>query len=154
MAKELLEVNLGTSVIHLVAYALIHCAALLMLSLSALTWPWVLLLFLFQCVFAYFYSKRHIFRLNPASISAVRYYDGQWRINRGGNWILAWPYRQAFVSPLLICFNVRLYRENSNQIASVIIFPDSANPIQIHALRLQLLIDGFMVASENQNRYS
>lgn len=143
MANEWLELPLGVSRIQQWLYCAVHGLALLALGFTGLSWPWLVLLAAVQCRLGWLYWQRHILRTGTFAVRAIRFYQGRWRVNRGGQWLLAWPQGQAFVSRFLMCFTLRLNSIDSRQSVAVVVFPDSAKPRQIHALRLRLLLDGF-----------
>ena len=85
------------------------------------------------------YYQRFIARTHPLSISAVRLLDDQWRVRIGESWFRAWPEGEALVTATLISF--RLSIENQRRPSWLILFPDSADPDQLHAFRLRLLLE-------------
>ena len=85
------------------------------------------------------YYQRFIARTHPLSISAVRLLDDQWRVRLGARWFRAWPEGEAVVTATLISFRLRI--ENQRRPLWLILFPDSADPVQLHAFRLRLLLE-------------
>ncbi len=85
------------------------------------------------------YYQRFIVRAHPLSINAVRLLDEQWRVQLGTRWFRAWPDGEAVVTGLLISFRLRV--EDQRRPAWLMLFPDSADPDELHAFRLRLLLE-------------
>ena len=85
------------------------------------------------------YYQRFIVRTHPLSINAVRLLDDQWRVRLGTRWFRAWPGGEVVVTGLLISLRLRV--EGQRRPVWLILFPDSADPDELHAFRLRLLLE-------------
>ena len=136
---SLCEVYLQHSRYHLGVAALSHVAALLALWLCSVMLLVKVVLSALVVVHGHHYYRRFIARTHPLSISAVRLLDEEWRVRLGARWFRAWPEGEAVVTATLISF--RLSIENQRRPSWLILFPDSADPDQLHAFRLRLLLE-------------
>lgn len=116
-----------------------HGAALLALWLCCIVLFFKVVLSALVVVHGHRYYRRFIARTHPLSISAVRLLDDEWRVRLGLRWFRAWPEGEAVVTATLISFRLRI--ENQRRPLWLILFPDSADPVQLHAFRLRLLLE-------------
>lgn len=116
-----------------------HGAALLALWLCCIVLFFKVVLSALVVVHGHRYYRRFIARTHPLSISAVRLLDDEWRVRLGARWFRAWPEGEAVVTATLISFRLRI--ENQRRPLWLILFPDSADPVQLHAFRLRLLLE-------------
>ena len=136
---SLCEVYLQHSRYHLGVAALSHGAAMLALWLCCIMLFFKLVLSALVVIHGHRYYRRFLARTHPLSISAVRLLDDEWRVRLGTRWFRAWPEGEAMVTATLISF--RLSIENQRRPSWLILFPDSADPDQLHAFRLRLLLE-------------
>ncbi len=116
-----------------------HGAAVLALWLCCIVLFFKLVLSALVVIHGHRYYRRFIARTHPLSISAVRLLDDEWRVRLGTRWFRAWPEGEAMVTATLISFRLRI--ENQRRPLWLILFPDSADPVQLHAFRLRLLLE-------------
>ena len=116
-----------------------HGAAMLALWLCCIVLFFKLVLSALVVIHGHRYYRRFIARTHPLSISAVRLLDDEWRVRLGTRWFRAWPEGEAMVTATLISFRLRI--ENQRRPLWLILFPDSADPVQLHAFRLRLLLE-------------
>lgn len=136
---SLCEVNLRPSRYHLVIVALGHCAAFIALWLASL---WLLVKFtlsIFLLIHLRQYYLRFIVHRHCLSIRSLRLLDDQWRVWVDGQWFRAWPKGEVVVTAPLICFQLSV--EGKHRPVYLILFPDSADPMELHAFRLRLLLE-------------
>lgn len=116
-----------------------HGAALLALWLCSIVLIFKVVLSALVVIHGHRYYRRFIARTHPLSISAVRLLDDEWRVRLGARWFRAWPEGEAVVTATLISFRLRI--EDQRRPLCLILFPDSADPGQLHAFRLRLLLE-------------
>lgn len=116
-----------------------HGAALLALWLCCIVLFFKVFLSALVVIHGHRYYRRFIARTHPLSISAVRLLDDEWRVRLGARWFRAWPEGEAVVTATLISFRLRI--EDQRRPLWLILFPDSADPGQLHAFRLRLLLE-------------
>ena len=116
-----------------------HGAALLALWLCCIVLFFKVVLSALVVIHGHRYYRRFIARTHPLSISAIRLLDDEWRVRLGARWFRAWPEGEAVVTATLI--SLRLSIENQRRPLWLILFPDSADPGQLHAFRLRLLLE-------------
>jgi len=116
-----------------------HGTALLALWLCSVALLVKVALSAFVLFHGHHYYHRFIARSHPLSIGAVRLLEDQWRVRLGARWFRAWPEGEAVVTGLLISF--RLSVEGQRRPLWLILFPDSADPDELHAFRLRLLLE-------------
>lgn len=116
-----------------------HGAALLALWLCCIVLFLKVVLSALVVIHGHRYYRRFIARTHPLSISAVRLLDDEWRVRLGARWFRAWPEGEAMVTATLISFRLRI--EDQRRPLWLILFPDSADPGQLHAFRLRLLLE-------------
>lgn len=116
-----------------------HGAALLALWLCCIVLFFKVVLSALVVIHGHRYYRRFIARTHPLSISAVRLLDDEWRVRLGARWFRAWPEGEAVVTATLISFRLRI--EDQRRPLWLILFPDSADPGQLHAFRLRLLLE-------------
>lgn len=116
-----------------------HGAALLALWLCSIVLIFKVVLSALVVIHGHRYYRRFIARTHPLSISAVRLLDDEWRVRLGARWFRAWPEGEAVVTATLISFRLRI--EDQRRPLWLILFPDSADPGQLHAFRLRLLLE-------------
>lgn len=66
-------------------------------------------------------------------------FNDQWRVQLDGEWLRAWPEGETVVTSALICFKLRV--EDKHRPLYLILFPDSADPVELHAFRLRLILE-------------
>ncbi|WP_366556857.1 protein YgfX [Endozoicomonas ascidiicola] len=137
---KLCEVHLKPSRYRLLISLFSHIAAMIALWLSSLSFLTAFLLTLLIMVLMVWGYRRYLCLNQAHSLSAIRLFDNQWRVRIGGQWLRAWPKGDAVVTSFLICF--RLQPEGNRRSCYLVLFPDSADPIELHAFRLRLLLDG------------
>ena len=86
----------------------------------------------------YRYCLRFITHKHCSSIRSIRLFDEQWRVLLDGRWFRAWPEGEVVVTSALICFKLRV--EDKHHPSYLILFPDSADPDELHAFRLRLIL--------------
>ncbi|WP_257266514.1 protein YgfX [Endozoicomonas sp. ONNA2] len=136
---SLCEVTVRSSRYHLILLLVSHSAAFVALWLCSV-WP----VFKFALAIAVvFHCYRHylqfIARKRPTSIAAIRLLEDQWRVNLAGVWYRAWPEGEVVVTSVLICFKLRV--EGKRHPSFLILFPDSADPVELHGFRLRLMLE-------------
>ncbi|WP_419834571.1 protein YgfX [Endozoicomonas atrinae] len=136
---SLCEVNLRSSRYHLVVMLLSHCAGFVALWLCSV---WLIFKFTLATALAmhlYRYYLQFITQKLSNSISAIRLLEDQWRVNLSGVWYRAWPEGEIVVTSMLICFKLRV--EGKRYPSYLILFPDSADPFELHGFRLRLILE-------------
>lgn len=136
---SLCEVNLQHSACHLGLAALCHGAALLALWWCSLALLAKIVLSALVAIHGHRYYTRFIVRAHPLSIAAVRLLDDQWWVRHGERWSRAWPEGEVVVTGVLI--TLRLSVEGLRRPLWLILFSDSADPAELHAFRLRLLLE-------------
>ncbi len=116
-----------------------HGAAIIALWLCSV-WP-VIKFALAMALALHFYRHylQFIAQKLPASISAIRLLEDQWRVNLAGGWYRAWPEGEIVVTSMLICFKLKV--EGKRHPSYLILFPDSADPVELHGFRLRLMLE-------------
>ncbi|USE39057.1 hypothetical protein [Endozoicomonas sp. SCSIO W0465] len=116
-----------------------HGAAFVALWLCSV---WPIIRFVLSTALAlhlYRYYLQFIARKLPTSISSIRLLEDQWRVNLAGVWYRAWPEGEIVVSSMLICFKLSV--EGKRRPSYLILFPDSADPVELHGFRLRLILE-------------
>lgn len=136
---SLCEVNIRSSRYLLVLMLLSHVTAFIALWLCSV-WPVVkFALAMGIALHLYRYYLQFIVQKLPGSISAIRLLEDQWRVNLAGTWYRAWPEGEIVVTSMLICFKLRV--EGKRYPSYLILFPDSADPAELHGFRLRLMLE-------------
>ncbi|MDD7804463.1 MAG: hypothetical protein PUP46_02610 [Endozoicomonas sp. (ex Botrylloides leachii)] len=135
----LFDVNLNISSLHKGLAGCIYSLVLVELWLTSLSSLVIILLSLVVLVHGWFYSQRYIF----SSVEVIRFYQGGWRIKKSGQWYKAWPKGQAVVTSSFMLLPFKIESPKGEARLTVIIFPDSADVYQRHALRLSIVLNGF-----------
>ncbi|WP_422448374.1 protein YgfX [Endozoicomonas sp. ALB091] len=136
---SLCEVNVRSSRYHLVLMLICHGAACIALWLCSV---WPVVKFALAMVLALHFYRRYlqfIAQSLPTSISVIRLLEDQWRVNLAGAWYRAWPEGEIVVTSILICFKLRV--EGKPHPSCLILFPDSADPVELHGFRLRLMLE-------------
>ncbi|MFK0570500.1 protein YgfX [Endozoicomonas sp.] len=136
---SLCEVTLRRSYYHFVLIVLCHFAAFLALWLASI---WIIIKVVFAAaliIYFCWYSLRYIIFQHASSINSIRLMTDQWRVKLGEQWVRAWPEGEVVVTSMLICFRLRV--EGKHRPSYLILFPDSADPIELHAFRLRLILE-------------
>lgn len=133
------EVNLRSSRYHQALMFLSHATAFVALWLCSV---WFIIKFILTIVLLfhfYQYYLRFVSQKLPSTVSAIRLQGDQWRVNLAGIWYRAWPEGEIVVTSMLICFKLRV--EGKCHPAYLILFPDSADPVELHGFRLRLMLE-------------
>lgn len=138
---SLCEVNLRRSRYQLVLMLLSHGAGFVALWLSSILLILKYALAMALALHLYRYYLQFIAQKLPTSIFAVRLQEDQWRVNLAGVWYRAWPEGEIVVTSMLICFKLRV--EGKRHPSYLILFPDSADPVELHGFRLKMMLDSF-----------
>ena len=116
-----------------------HGAGFVALWLSSI---WLVFKFALAIALAfhlYRYYLQFIAQKHPTSIFAIRLQEDQWRVNLAGVWYRAWPEGEIVVTSMLICFKLKV--EGKRYPSYLILFPDSADPVELHGFRLRLILE-------------
>ncbi|MGB0360830.1 MAG: protein YgfX [Endozoicomonas sp.] len=150
-ASHLCEVNFKVSRYYLMIIVLSHIAAAVAVWLASLSLAAALLLTAVLLVHLGYNYWHYAYLRQSFGLTAIRLLDGQWRVCTNGRWVRAWPKGEVVATSLLICLKLRL--EGNRKTCYLILFSDSANQAELHALRLRLLLDRSALAS-GQNESS
>ena len=143
MSMSLCEVNLRSSRYHMGLMLLSHAAAFVALWLCSV---WFIIKFTLAIVLLfhfYQYYLRFVSQKLPSTVFAIRLLEEQWRVNLAGIWYRAWPEGEIVVTSMLICFKLRV--EGKRHPSYLILFPDSADPVELHGFRLRLMLESHAI---------
>ena len=87
------------------------------------------------CIYGYRSLSNHI--------KGVRYHHNGWQLSWAGRWYKAWPDGLALVNGRFMSLPFKVDNGQTLVMRRVLIFPDSADERQLHALRLRVLLGGF-----------